>query len=83
MSLLDKVAKKALDAIESTVRTVERVRLRIEPLLKGTALGARWKAHGTHEDTTSVPTPEQNASPFGNNVGPSMPREKPSADKAT
>lgn len=76
MSFLDKVGKKTLDAIEVIARAAERVRHRVVPLLEGTALGARMKARYAHEDMADVPTPEQNASPFGNNVAPEKPDKK-------
>ncbi len=64
MSFLDKVGKKALDAIDSAARAAERVQERALPLLDKTPLGAKLRDLRRAHDTTGVPTPEQNVSPF-------------------
>jgi glutaredoxin len=64
MSWLDKLGKKAFDAIDTAARRAEDVRLRVEPLLERTSLGERLREHARQREIDDVPTPEQNASPF-------------------
>ncbi len=64
MSWLDKVGKKALDAIDSAARKAEDVSRRVEPLLDKTPLGAKLRDRRRTHAVDDVPTPEQNSSPF-------------------
>lgn len=66
MSILDKLGKKAFDAIDSATRKAETLRLRAEPLLERTPLGERLKEHARRRGIEDVPSPERNASPFVN-----------------
>lgn len=64
MSLLDKLGKKAFDAIDRAARAAETARVRVEPLLEGTALGERLRERARLHDVSDVPTPQGNSSPF-------------------
>src|SRR5437868_13719350 len=64
MSWLDKVGKKALDAIDSAARKAEDVQRRVEPLLDKTPLGAKLRERRKAHAIDDVPMPEQNSSPF-------------------
>src|SRR5438128_11456159 len=64
MSWLDKVGKKALDAIDSAARKADDVSRRVEPLLDKTPLGAKLRERRRAQAIDDVPMPEQNRSPF-------------------
>lgn len=64
MSFLDKLGKKAFDALDGAVRTAETMRHRVEPLLDKTPLGERLRERDRLRDLADVPTPQQNVSPF-------------------
>ena len=62
MSILDKLGKKAMDAIDAAARAAEEARERVSPLLDKTPLGARFRPRP--DDDMVVPDPEPNESPF-------------------
>lgn len=64
MSWLDKVGRKAFDAIDGASRVAETIRHRIDPILEKTPLGDRLRERARLHDIGDVPSPEKNVSPF-------------------
>jgi glutaredoxin len=67
MSLLDKVGKVAMDAIDKASRVAGGVQQRADSLIERSALASQLRdkiAPKREDDGFEVPTPEQNASPF-------------------
>lgn len=64
MSFLDRVGKKAMDAIEAATRAAEEARTRVAPLIEKTPLSSLFDKA---TDDIVVPDPEPNLSPFGSN----------------
>lgn len=63
MSFLDKLGKKAMDAIDAAARAADEARTRVTPYLEKTPLGAKLRPSAEADDV-EVPDPEPNESPF-------------------
>ena len=66
MSWLDKVGKAAMDAIDTAVKVSGDVKERVDPLIDKSPLASRVRDRiaPTSLDTSAVPRPESNDSPF-------------------
>lgn len=66
MSWLDKVGKAAMDAIDTAVKVSGDVKQRVDPLIDKSPLASKVRDRilPADLDTSAVPNPESNASPF-------------------
>lgn len=66
MSLLDKVGKAAMDAIDKAARAKDGVQKRLDPLIEKSEVATRLRDRIAPPERSldEIPTPEQNDSPF-------------------